>query len=180
MPELYSDKNTNFNTRPAPVDGIIIHAAGEYIDGVPAGDFMRKYRYSYHNLVHPDGRIAKAVSWDERAWHAGKSRLGDQTDLNDTFLGFCLLVPGNYGQSNWDEFVAAMNDPITYSDEQYRSLAWLCRKAMERHLDISFDRIKAHSEVSGPDVRDDFKQDPGDGFSFTRLFNMIPSQNGHS
>lgn len=174
MPSIVDDPNENFNERPIRPNGIIVHSAAETLDKVPAENFMRQNRYSYHNLIRPNGEIIRAVDWDKRAWHAGKSRYEGQTNLNDSFIGICLLVQG---ADNWTEFLDRIADFDAYTDEQYESLAYLCKKATKKY---DFDTIVPHSLVSGPDVRDDPKPDPGTGFSFPRLKQKMEDLNGDS
>lgn len=164
--------NPNHNERPAPPDGIVIHAAGYYIkddDGEVwfGPDFIENHEYSYHALTDDTGKVYVTVSRDKRAWHAGKSKFKGQKDLNDTFIGFCALV--RHTPLGYAEFLKAIAKPASYSDAHYESLAYLCRQAMEDYPAITLERIVRHSEVSGPDVRDDFKHDPGEGFDMERL-----------
>lgn len=168
--------NPNFNNRPSAPDGIVIHAAGYQIKDENGKvwfgpNYIKEHGYSYHALVDHSGKAYVTVDRDKRAWHAGVSRFGDQTGLNNTFIGFCLLVkhdPLGYGN-----FLNAIKEINSYTDDHYFTLAHLCAVAMKDYPDIQPERIIRHSEVSGPDVRDDPKYDPGEGFSMTRLKSKI-------
>lgn len=166
MPEIIVKSNTNYNERPAPADGIIIHAAASQIDGKPAHRFIAENNLSYHALIHPDGTIYNTVSYEKRAWHAGTSRLGEQTDLNGTFIGVCFLVEAEPG---WGAFLEAIARPESYTDDHYESGIFLVNSLMTMFEGVQPDRIVGHSDVSGADVRPDPKPDPGPGFDMTRL-----------
>lgn len=163
--------NPNYNDRPAPVDGIIIHAAGYYIkDGDKvwfAPDFIENAGYSYHAMVDDRGKVYVCVDRDKRAWHAGVSQFQGRSDLNDSFIGFCALV--RHEPLGYSNFINTIDNGDPYTDAQYESLAALCRQAMQDYPGITLDRIVRHSTVSGPDVRPDFKRDPGKSFSMDRL-----------
>ena len=175
IPILMERLSPHHNRRPegSRINGIIIHAAGEKIDGMPAVEFMEKHRLSYHAIISPDGLVTITARSSQRAWHAGTSRWEGQTNLNNTYLGYCLLVPGSYTGATWGKFLEAMDDPRTYTKEQYKSLAWMCRNALKSHSGIAQERIIRHSDVSGKDVRPDFKSDPGKGFNMNRLKDLI-------
>lgn len=168
--------NSNFNTRPGGIDMIIIHAVGHRVldDNGKTWDGDEWIAYlglSYHGLVRPDGTVLVTVPRIKRAWHAGRSAWKGVTDLNSNSIGFAAMIdhePLGYGN-----FLKAMNDPLTYTQDHYRSLAFLCWQAMKDYPQITLDRILRHSDVSGPTVRPDPKKDPGEGFDMDKLKSHI-------
>lgn len=182
IPGFIEHPSGRFNARPGgyeDIDGIVIHSAGLNIlddDGqvLPAWEFMEKYRFSYHRLVQPNGDIAITVAYQNRAWHAGKSRLNGQSDLNDTFIGLCALV--DHSPLGYGNYLKAIKDPDYFTEDHYKCLAFLCAQTMDDYPRITLDRIVRHSDVSGPAVRPDPKPDPGAGFDMDLLKSLVSDQ----
>jgi N-acetylmuramoyl-L-alanine amidase len=158
--EYLEKYSPHFNDRPRAVHGIIIHACGEYIGGVWAPEFMEKYRLSYHGMIEPSGRVVVTVPRSKRAWHAGLSMHQGERNLNDTYIGFCLMLAGDW---SGQKFIDAMNQPDAYTQVQKDSLILLGAQAVKDYPAINATRIVGHQHVSGPSVRTDPKHDPGDG-----------------
>lgn len=158
--------NKHSKSRSAPADGIIIHSMAEYVGEKYCTDFLESIGLSAHFFVSPLGHIIHGVDHSRIAYHAGKSKLGEQENLNSTFIGIEVLVEGKH---SWGSFVEAIKNPETFNDSQYKSTAKICRDLMIIYPDITTDRIVRHSDVSGKDVRPDPKIDPGKGFSMERL-----------
>src|SRR5437867_770543 len=53
------------------------------------------YRVSAHYLIGRDGGLYQLVDERRRAWHAGESRWGSNTDLNSSSIGIELDNNGN-------------------------------------------------------------------------------------
>lgn len=140
----------------------------EYVESVEASEFLQDIGLSAHYLVYPDGKIAVCVNPENRAYHAGVSAWKGENDLNQSFIGIEVLVPGNY---TWGGFVEAIKDPESFNQQQYEACGRLCNYLMLRYPDITMDRILRHSEVSGDDVRGEGKGkiDPGTGFDMDKL-----------
>lgn len=162
--------NKNSKPRHEPADGIIIHSMAEYINGQYATEFLDNIGLSAHFFVTPSGAALFEVDHDRIAYHAGKSKLGEQENLNSTFIGIEILVEGEH---SYKSFTEAIKDSDTFTDIQYKKCAHLCRDLMDIYPDITLDRIVRHSDVSGKDVRIDPKVDPGEGFSLSKLKSMI-------
>lgn len=160
----------NSRTRTKPVDGIIIHSMAEEIDGQFAYDFLDEIGLSAHYLVLPSGDIIHGPDPDRVAYHAGKSKWGEQTNLNETFVGIEVLVKGNH---TYGSFLEAIKDPNTFKEKQYKACAGICNGLMNNYQRITKERILRHSTVSGPEVREDPKKDPGEGFKMSKLKEMI-------
>lgn len=169
QPDIREFRIPHHKSRPAPVDGIIVHSMGQYIAGTFAGQFLNVSGLSAHALVDHLGVIYECVDYDRQAYHAGLSKLGDQENLNRTFIGIELLIEGDH---TYATFLEAIKDPESFTNEHYNSLSWLCNKLVKKyHIDLQ--RIRRHSEVSGSDVRPDPKQDPGQGFDMNRLLDLM-------
>ncbi len=152
--------STCWSQRDIDHDGLIYH----YISAVNINpddpynyDAIRKILingpFSYHDYIDRDGVLYRFVNHKYRAWHAGKSTCKAWKNLNDNFIGV-TLAGGNF-------------EPFT--DAQYETLAWLTHEYMIIYPNITTDNIRGHGEVSGPDVRKDYKPDPGIYFDWLKL-----------
>jgi N-acetylmuramoyl-L-alanine amidase len=104
-------------------------------------------RVSAHYVVGRDGSLYQLVDERKRAWHAGESRWGNDTDLNSTSIG-----------------IEIDNDGVEpYPDVQIDALLALLRDLVERH------RIPQENVVGHADVAPSRKVDPGRLFPWERL-----------
>ena len=109
-------------------------------------------KVSSHYVVFEDGRIVQCVPEERRAWHAGVSSWGGETDINSRAIGIEIVNPGH-------EF--------GYADFPLRQIAAviaLCKSILTRRGPLRADRILAHS-----DVAPSRKQDPGEKFPWELL-----------
>ena len=106
---------------------------------------------SCHYFVYPDGRVIQLVPETARAWHAGKSFWGGDTDVNSCSIGIEIANPGH---------PACLPD---YPDAQIEAVIALCADISSRRY-IPRERVLAHSDVAP--VR---KADPGENFPWARL-----------
>ena len=108
-------------------------------------------RVSSHYFVDEDGTIVQLVPENERAWHAGLSSWGGETDINSCSIGIEIVNPGHdFGYPD-------------FPPHQIGAVAALCKDIVSRR-DIRADRVLAHS-----DVAPGRKQDPGEKFPWERL-----------
>jgi N-acetylmuramoyl-L-alanine amidase len=142
----------NYDTRPAPVDTLILHYTGMQsaqaaIDRLcdPAA------RVSSHYVVDEDGSVFALVPEHLRAWHAGISYWRGRETLNDVSIGIEIVNPGH--QCGYRPFPAVQIDAVTI----------LCREILSRHA-IPGCKVVGHS-----DVAPDRKQDPGELFPWRNL-----------
>lgn len=109
-------------------------------------------RVSAHLLIRRDGECVQFVSFDRRAWHAGRSCWIDQgrprRALNDFSVGIEL---------EGDEIQ-------TYRDSQYRTLADVLQALMVRYPALNLERITSHARIAP--LR---KTDPGPAFDWAYL-----------
>ena len=108
-------------------------------------------KVSAHYVVDEAGRVIQMVRESMRAWHAGLSRWGEETDINSASIGIEIHNPGHDG--GYPEF----------PDAQMEAVVALCRDIVARH-DIRPERVLAHSDVAP--VR---KKDPGEKFDWACL-----------
>jgi N-acetylmuramoyl-L-alanine amidase len=106
---------------------------------------------SAHYVVLEDGNIVQCVRESARAWHAGTSSWGAETDINSRSIGIEIVNPGH---------------DLGYTDFPLRQVAAviaLCKGIMIRR-DIPKHRVLAHS-----DVAPGRKKDPGEKFPWRLL-----------
>ncbi|TCS33250.1 N-acetyl-anhydromuramyl-L-alanine amidase AmpD [Paucimonas lemoignei] len=102
---------------------------------------------SSHFLIARDGRIIQLVEENARAWHAGKSWWGGQTDINSASIGIELDNNGN--------------EP--FAEPQISSLLALLDDLRTRH------KIPAANFIGHADVAPTRKNDPSIFFPWQRL-----------
>lgn len=104
-------------------------------------------KVSAHYLIGRDGRIVQLVEESARAWHAGKSWWGGQTDMNSASLGIELDNDGH--------------EP--FADAQIDTLLALLADIRQRY------GIPAANFIGHADVAPTRKGDPGVLFPWQRL-----------
>jgi AmpD protein len=105
-------------------------------------------RVSAHVLVRRDGELVQFVSFNERAWHAGKSSWQGRERCNDYSIG--IECEGT--------------DEAPYEAAQYAALRQLLPMLLGAYPQITRDRIVGHS-----DVAPGRKTDPGDSFDWSQV-----------
>lgn len=101
---------------------------------------------SAHYLVEESGRIWQLVPESRRAWHAGRSRWGGESDLNSRSIGIEICNPGHDGGLP------------PYPRRQIARVVALAADICARNA-IPPARVLAHSDIA-PDRKDD----PGERF----------------
>lgn len=157
---------THYWNRPLSPTGILIHfISAKYTKPESPYDpeavyrIFLDYNVSAHYLVLRDRWIWKMVPEDKQAWHAGKSRFQGVNNLNHSWLGIEFVGDGEHD----------------FTDFQYHEGSFLVRDLIHRHR-IQTNRVKGHEQVSGPDVREDYKRDPGPLFDWLRFGAMVKIQ----
>ncbi len=136
-------------------DAIVLHYTG-----MPSGQSALDRlcdpaaEVSSHYLVFEDGRVLQLVPEARRAWHAGASRWGADTDLNSCSIGIEIVNPGHDGALP------------PYPQAQIEAVAALCCDIIARHA-IAPERILAHS-----DIAPGRKRDPGEHFPWEILHQL--------
>jgi N-acetylmuramoyl-L-alanine amidase len=108
-------------------------------------------RVSAHYVVVENGSIVQLVPEAKRAWHAGVSSWGGDTDINSRSIGIEISNPGH--EFGYSDFPA----------RQIAAVIMLCRTILIRHV-IRPENIVGHS-----DVAPNRKLDPGEKFPWKRL-----------
>lgn len=79
-----------------PLSAVVVHHTAMETDAECVEMFLDpRSRVSSHFLVGTDGRLWQFVSLDDRAWHAGASRLHGRWALNRTSVGIEITGNGN-------------------------------------------------------------------------------------
>lgn len=164
----------NYNERPegVPVSLLVIHNislppgefGGQYICDFftncldtnchPYFETISDLRVSAHLLIQRDGELVQFVSFDDRAWHAGKSCYEGAENCNDFAIG--IELEGT--------------DDTPYTHEQYQALSAVTLALMNRYPSINIQRIVGHSHIAP-----DRKTDPGPAFDWPRYLSSLES-----
>jgi N-acetylmuramoyl-L-alanine amidase len=115
-----------------------------------------KSKVSCHYLINRKGIITQMVKDDRIAWHAGKSRWKNFSNLNKHSIGIELVNKGNeFGYQ-------------TFSKIQITKLIKLCTVLKKKYM-IKKENFLGHSDIAP--LR---KTDPGEKFPWNRLskFNL--------
>ena len=143
----------NFGERlTGPTDILVLHYTGMDSEG-RALKWLRdpESSVSAHYFVFEDGRIARLVDEEKRAWHAGRSHWQGETDINSRSIGIEIANPGHeYGYR-------------AFPDVQIGAVIALCRDIVQRNP-IPPERTLAHSDIAP--LR---KEDPRELFPWERL-----------
>ncbi len=155
----------NFNTRPAEetISLLVIHSislpAGQFglpfvrqlfcntldCQSDPSFEDLDGLRVSAHLFINRLGHTAQFVSFDKRAWHAGKSIFNGRENCNDFSIG--IELEGE--------------DSTPYTDAQYQELQVVTRTLQCYYPAINADRIVGHC-----DIAPGRKTDPGMAFDW--------------
>jgi AmpD protein len=167
----------NCNTRPADttIDTIVIHnislPPNEFgargADGIhyvkalftnqldwnahPYFQTIQGAEVSAHLFIERDGAITQFVSFDERAWHAGKSSYLGRPECNNYSIG--IELEGS--------------DFVSFTDEQYETLAQVINAIYDAYPKTQ-RHLTGHS-----DIAPSRKTDPGDYFEWTKLRELV-------
>ena len=162
----------NFNARPVEldIDLLVIHAISlppcefgssaivDFFsnqldhDAHPYFAGIRDLRVSAHCLIKRDGELLQFVSFNDRAWHAGRSVFQGRTECNDFSIG--VELEGC--------------DHQAFAARQYRTLAALTRAIQRCYPAITDAHIVGHS-----DIAPGRKTDPGPYFDWENYRNQV-------
>jgi AmpD protein len=112
---------------------------------------------SAHALIRRDGAIVQFVPFHRRAWHAGQSCYEGRERCNDFSVG--IELEGT--------------DDGEYEPAQYRQLVRLLRALGEAYPTLDGAPLVGHS-----DIAPGRKTDPGPGFDWTRLGELLAADRG--
>jgi len=165
----------NCDGRPAgcAVDLLVIHGislppgqyGGPWIDALftnsldpAAHPYFREVadlRVSAHLLIRRDGELVQYVSFERRAWHAGRSCYRGREGCNDYSIG--IELEGD--------------DDHPYEAVQYGALADVCQTLFQAYPSLSPQHIVGHC-----DIAPGRKSDPGPHFDWVRLRALLAGQ----
>jgi len=111
----------------------------------------KKSQVSSHYLISREGKIIKMVDEKNIAWHAGKSKWSNFTNLNNQSIGIELVNRGH--QFFYENF----------SKKQILKLVLLCKTLIKKYK-IKTTNILGHSDIAP--LR---KMDPGEKFPWKYL-----------
>jgi AmpD protein len=158
----------NYNSRPAgtEIDLLVIHNISlppeqfdnDYIEHFfcntldctvhPYFQTIKGLQVSAHALIKRSGEVIQFVSFDDRAWHAGRSSFEGRNECNDYSIG--IELEGS--------------DYVPYTEAQYQQLIATIRKLQRYYPKITTNRITGH-DIIAPER----KTDPGPAFDWTRI-----------
>jgi AmpD protein len=161
----------NFDPRPpTPISLLVIHNislppgefGGGYIDELFTNSLdatrhayfgqVACLRVSAHLLIDRQGHITQYVSFQDRAWHAGKSLFGGRESCNDFSIG--IELEGT--------------DDQPYTEVQYRQLADVGRCLLQNYPGITVENIVGHSDIAAGR-----KTDPGSSFDWKKFHQLL-------
>jgi N-acetylmuramoyl-L-alanine amidase len=133
-------------------DSVILHYTGmPTAEGALALLRDPVSQVSAHYFVWESGEVAQLVAEDKRAWHAGLSFWGGESDLNSASIGVEIVNPGHDGALP------------PFPRRQIGAVIGLCRDIAARRA-IRPERILAHSDIAPAR-----KRDPGEKFPWDVL-----------
>ncbi|MFN4185978.1 MAG: N-acetylmuramoyl-L-alanine amidase [Hyphomonas sp.] len=155
--QIEDTPSPNFDARKHAVTLLVLHYTG-MATGEAALARMRdpQAKVSAHYMVWEDGRIARLVAENARAWHAGVSKWQGLEDLNSRSIGIEIVNGGH-------DYPAPGGALPPYPDAQIAAVIALAREIMAQH-DIPPTGLVAHSDIAPAR-----KIDPGEHFPWARL-----------
>lgn len=139
----------NFNLR-KPNFIIIHHTAQDSLQQTLKTFTMKETKVSAHYVIGQDGKVVHMLNDYLRAWHAGNSSWGKNTDINSTSIG--IELDNNGSQA--------------FSELQINSLLALLTK-LKKDYNIPTENIIGHSDIAPTR-----KQDPSSLFPWKMLASM--------
>ena len=110
-----------------------------------------KFKVSCHYLIKKNGEIIRMVEDRKEAWHAGKSKWKNFTNLNKNSIGIELVNKGH-------EFGYEI-----FPNKQIKNLIILCKDLKKKY------KIKKENFLGHSDVAPSRKIDPGEKFPWKKL-----------
>jgi N-acetylmuramoyl-L-alanine amidase len=147
--------NHNLRTPWTTIDCVVLHSTADSSLASTVAEFATHGTgRSAHFVVAKNGHVVQMVPIEYRAWHAGRSCLDGDDNVNDFSVGI--------------EMVNLDNGRDPYTKAQYKAVAGIILLLRTR-CNIPDSRIVSHAKVALPPGR---KCDPL-GFNFQRLYRML-------
>lgn len=150
-------QSSNFSERPVntEISAIVIHYTGSLLRSALSWLTDERSKVSSHYIISREGNVYNIVNEEKKAWHAGKSSLKGETNVNNFSIGIELEGGLTY-ENFW----------LPYTDIQLWILLDLCTMLMIKYPKINVSRIIGHCDISP-----DRKIDPnGKGNKLQSLF----------
>lgn len=155
----------NFSLEISPIYLIMHYTAGTTLSGTVSWFQNRDAQASAHVVIDRNGAIVQMVSFNRRAWHAGKSKWGSLESMNSYSIGIELVNAGKLRRNpagqwvNWskkvipdDEVLVATHKAETgetgwheYSPEQINVAIDV---GVLLHNKYNFTDVLGHDDVS--------------------------------
>ena len=149
---IKSPNHSNKNRNNSKIKFIIIHYTGMQSERACIKRLTsNKSQVSAHYLIGKKGNITNLVDEKKTAWHAGKSKWKNFTNLNDRSIGIELVNKGH--QFGYESF----------SKKQIIKLILVCKTLIKKYKIKKFN-ILGHSDIAP--LR---KMDPGEKFPWKYL-----------
>ena len=152
-------KSPNFDPRPrssSSIKFIIIHYTGMQSTRVSLKRLIsQKAKVSSHYLIGEKGEVFKLVDENSVAWHAGKSKWKNFSNLNNLSIGIEL--------SNKGHLIKYEN----YKKKQLASLVILL-KLLVKKFKVPHENVLGHSDIAP--LR---KKDPGEKFPWISVLSKV-------
>lgn len=124
--------------------------------GHPFFAAIHQLRVSAHVLVRRDGECVQFVPFEQRAWHAGRSRWQDGGRWRDSLNDFSIGI-----ELEGDEV-------SPYTELQYTALCRVTRQLLAHYPQMTAQRIVGHAHVAP--LR---KNDPGPAFDWAYFHQQL-------
>ncbi len=150
--KIFQTPSPNFDERTLPISMLVLHYTGmESGNAALARMCSEAGKVAAHYMVDEGGKISQLVNENYRAWHAGVSSWGGESNLNSISIGIEIVNGGHdYGLPDFPE-------------AQIFAVIKLCQEILNRH-NIPQMNIVGHSDIAPAR-----KQDPGEKFPWEQL-----------
>ena len=147
-----SPNHSSQQRRAAQIKFVVIHYTGMQSEDESIKRLInKKSKVSAHYLINRKGDLIKMIEEKKIAWHAGKSKWKNITNLNNQSIGIELVNKGHrFGYKN-------------FSNKQIMKLIFLCKYLIKKYK-IKQTNILGHSDIAP--LR---KIDPGEKFPWKLL-----------
>ena len=150
--DMIERPSPNFDERAQPISMIVLHYTGmPSCEGALDRLTSPEAKVSAHYCIDEDGTLYRLVDEAKRAWHAGKSRWRNLSDVNSASIGIEIVNPGH-------EFGYR-----AFPEAQIGTLLPLVAEIKDRYA-IGRGNIVGHSDVAPAR-----KEDPGELFPWWEL-----------
>ena len=136
----------NYDSR-HPTMIVVHYTSNDYVDDSIQTLTSPVRKVSSHYLIDKEGQLYQLVPENQRAWHAGQSYWGGNTDINSASIG--IEIDNDGGES--------------YGDRQIATLVALIKDIRTRY------KIKPNNIVGHSDVSPGRKVDPGPYFPWQQV-----------